>query len=130
MDLQWDISYRIAYTIVYGGERVSVGVRDYLKKETQNQYLKDDSIRLDLSISKGDWKQEFEDRPGPFNYTPWAAKDQPEFPTFELNLGTIYYFLTTNLLLPGRKVIEVDTSPSGGLRIPRDFYIVGNVVKK
>ena len=34
--------------------------------------------------------------------------------------------MTTNILAPGKKVINVDTA--AGLRIPHDYYVVGNVV--
>lgn len=49
----------------------------------------------------------------------------PQLPTFDLDLVNMYFFFTTNLLLPDRKVIDIDTA--AGLRIPRDFYIVGHV---
>ena len=60
------------------------------------------------------------------DYPSWAVQQLPTFSTLQLDLGNLYFFLTTNLLLPSRKVISIDTD--AGLRIPRDFYIVGSIV--
>ena len=98
--------------------------------------LSDDKIQMNLKIAQGDW-----DKPkvevknydwlsrwlgGRDHY--WFESVLPTMPSFEMDMGSLYFFLTTNLLMPGKRVISIDASNAGGLRIPHDYYIVGKVV--
>lgn len=58
----------------------------------------------------------------------WIHGLLPELPAFDLKLGSLNFFLTTNLLTPSKTVIKVDTDT--GLMIPGDFYVVGKVNNK
>ncbi len=50
------------------------------------------------------------------------------FPTLHVDMHGFDFFRTTNLLAPGKHMIEVD--PGAGVSTPRDFLIVGQVVKQ
>jgi hypothetical protein len=97
-----------------------------------NTTVTDHFIQMDLKVDKKDWK---------FQVTKdwsWFPTDrqlgfedvQPVLPSFTISMGSMDFFLTTNLLLPGEKVIDVDKSDAAGLRIPHDYMLVGNVVHK
>ncbi|MFP3637869.1 hypothetical protein [Paraburkholderia sp. SIMBA_054] len=46
-------------------------------------------------------------------------------PDISLNLPNLNFFATTNLLAPGKHVVDIDMS--AGIRTPKDFLILGNV---
>jgi len=54
----------------------------------------------------------------------WMKSLKPDIDFPEVGMG---FFLTTNLLLPGAKVISLDSV--AGLRFPRDIMLVGDVVQ-
>lgn len=56
----------------------------------------------------------------------WIRNLSVAIPTFTLHLGNLYFFLTTNLLIPTKRVIDID--PKMGIQIPGDLYLVGRVV--
>ncbi|KAH7885595.1 hypothetical protein F5I97DRAFT_1811425 [Phlebopus sp. FC_14] len=100
--------------------------------------LDDYSLKMDCSVSKGDWKVTFkpEDRGGwdkfwrgPDTVPKWMKGLDVEVPDFNLHLGSVDFFLTTNLLFPGDKQV-IDVDKKTGLHIPADLYIVGTVKTK
>ena len=146
--LTWSFGYEIQYEwshceqLKTGPHRVHqygvANIKHGLNKRTSN-ILTDSALKLDISIYKGDWSKEIKnDNPsiwsslfgGQMAVPGWVIDMLPEVPGFAITLGDLHFFLTTNLLLPGQKVIAVDASANRGLRIPRDFYIVGKIVKK
>ena len=48
-------------------------------------------------------------------------------PRPKLDTGGLGFFLTTNLLNPGAKVIEIDKDV--GMRLPKDMVLVGDIVQ-
>ncbi|KAH7881761.1 hypothetical protein F5I97DRAFT_1818388 [Phlebopus sp. FC_14] len=93
---------------------------------------------MDCSVSKGDWSVTFkpEDRGGwdkfwrgPDTVPKWMKGLDVEVPDFNLHLGSVDFFLTTNLLFPGDKQV-IDVDKKTGLHIPADLYIVGTVKTK
>lgn len=61
------------------------------------------------------------------SYPPYYKKDMTlKMPDINLKLEGLDFFLTTNLLSPGKKIIKVDTK--AGLKTPRDFLLVGEIV--
>lgn len=92
---------------------------------------------MDLSITASDWSQPvitqtaqsiFDELFNGVIDKGWFVSNLPTLPTPDLKMGSLDFFLTTNLLMPGQKVISIDSTV--GLRVPHDFYIVGNVVTK
>ncbi|GJJ09135.1 hypothetical protein Clacol_003357 [Clathrus columnatus] len=57
----------------------------------------------------------------------WVSSMNANHPKMDIDMGSLNFFVTTNLLLPSREVIDIDTSL--GVQVPGDFYIVGNVKK-
>ncbi|KAK0703599.1 hypothetical protein B0T26DRAFT_506872 [Lasiosphaeria miniovina] len=95
----------------------------------------DDTIDVQCSISKADWTVEMTpDDPsfwdaftGKRKVVPDWVKDLcPELPGFNINLGKLYFFRTTNLLMPTQKIISIDRGV--GLHVPQDFYLIGQLV--
>lgn len=37
----------------------------------------------------------------------WFDNSLPHMPSFNINMGSLDFFLTTNLLMPGKKVISI-----------------------
>ncbi|KAH7885569.1 hypothetical protein F5I97DRAFT_1414257 [Phlebopus sp. FC_14] len=100
--------------------------------------LDDYSLKMDCSISKSDWSVTFkpEDRGGwdrfwrgPDTVPKWMEGLDVEVADFNLHLGSVDFFLTTNLLFPGDKQV-IDVDKKTGLHIPADLYIVGTVKMK
>ncbi|KAH7885601.1 hypothetical protein F5I97DRAFT_1887277 [Phlebopus sp. FC_14] len=93
---------------------------------------------MDCSISKDDWKVTFEPEnrtawekflQGPDTVPKWMEGLDVEVPDFDLQLGSVDFFLTTNLLFPGDKQV-IDVDKKAGLHIPGDLYLVGTVKTK
>ncbi|KAH7881756.1 hypothetical protein F5I97DRAFT_1810475 [Phlebopus sp. FC_14] len=87
------------------------------------------------TLPKNDWNVTFkpEDRSGwdsfwdgPDVVPIWMKGLDVEIPDFDLQLGSVDFFLTTNLLFPGDKQV-IDIDRTAGLHIPGDVYLVGNV---
>ncbi|KAF7790743.1 hypothetical protein EIP86_001700 [Pleurotus ostreatoroseus] len=104
------------------------------KKSAFSSRLSDGTLDMDLAISQNDWDKPdvtktadsvFSDVFGTANPT-WFDSSLPSVPSVNIHMGSLYFFLTTNLLMPGKKVISIDAN--AGLRIPHDFYIVGTIV--
>ncbi|KAH7885603.1 hypothetical protein F5I97DRAFT_1811064 [Phlebopus sp. FC_14] len=100
--------------------------------------LDDYSLKMDCSISKDDWKVTFEPEKrsawekfweGPDTVPKWMKGLDVEVPDFDLQLGSVDFFLTTNLLFPGDKQV-IDVDKKAGLHIPGDLYLVGTVKTK
>lgn len=113
----------------------SCTVKNSLSKESAfSSKLSDGTLDMDLAISQDDWDKPdvtktadsvFSTVFGTDNPT-WFDSTLPSVPSFNLHMGSLYFFLTTNLLMPGKKVISIDAD--AGLRVPHDFYIVGTIV--
>ena len=112
-------------------------VHNALKKTSAfSDTLADDRLQMNLEINVSDWDPpSMKKTKGDLFFKifggdvpHWVASELPSMPSFELNMGSLYFLLTTNLLMPGEKVISIDTSSEGGLRIPHDYYLVGNIV--
>lgn len=87
---------------------------------------------MDLTIDSSDWKAPIVTKSNNDAFITifgtaqdWFLQNLPALPSVDLQMGSLYFFLTTNLLMPGKNVFNVDSSV--GLRIPQDFIIVGNV---
>ncbi|KAF7790744.1 hypothetical protein EIP86_001701 [Pleurotus ostreatoroseus] len=110
-------------------------VENSLSKESAfSSKLSDGTLDMDLAISERDWDKPkvtktadsaFSTVFGNANPT-WFDSTLPSMPSVNIHMGSLYFFLTTNLLMPGKKVISIDAN--AGLRIPHDFYIVGTIV--
>ena len=95
-------------------------------------------LHFDIGIDQSDWdKPDIQaDRPewweaygGVTGWKPSLATDAlPSLPSAKVELINFKFFMTTNLLLPGNKVINFEKSP--GARFPKDLYVVGHVTKK
>ncbi|KAH0832336.1 hypothetical protein J3R83DRAFT_13352 [Lanmaoa asiatica] len=112
--------------------------KDAAKPAQVVEFLDDHSFKLKCSISKDDWGAKFSSSKAS-DWEEWVEESGmlPEMatslaldvPTFELQLQSVDFFLTTNLLFPDDKqVIDVDTK--SGLHIPADLYLVGKVKTK
>lgn len=97
--------------------------------------LDDSTLQVDCSITRGDWSVSFagDDQSwistflgGRKEVPDWMKQLSVEVPSFQICFGKLDFFLTTNLLMPNRKVISIDTT--AGLQIPGDFYVVGKVI--
>ena len=95
----------------------------------------DYTLSIRCSIVKDDWKvdlasddQSWWDKfcGGTKDIPDWIKHLSSELPNLALELGSLYFFLTTNLLMPTRKVIKIDSYY--GIQVPGDFYLVGKVV--
>ena len=103
------------------------------KKSAFSSKLSDGTLDMDLAISQSDWDAPkvtktadsvFSNVFGNAHPT-WFDSTLPSVPSVNIHMGSLYFFLTTNLLMPGKKVISIDAN--AGLRIPHDFYIVGTI---
>ena len=95
-------------------------------------------LHLDIEIVSSDWNKpevKAEDvewwqyYAGRREYTYDVVKALPSsLPTAKIEIINFNFFMTTNLLLPGNKVIKFDKTP--GVRFPKDLYLVGIIAKK
>lgn len=137
--LQWDFTYDIHWsmTVVGGGPSASwwgtAKITNKLDKKNffDDSYLPQYKIHLDASCKPDDWSVTTTAEDHWYMFWKWAKdikemKDaRPDLPSFSLALLDLDFFMTTNLLLPGQKVIELDNKP--GSRFPRDLYLVGQI---
>ncbi|KAH7885609.1 hypothetical protein F5I97DRAFT_1928994 [Phlebopus sp. FC_14] len=100
--------------------------------------LDDYSLKIDCPISEDDWNVSFKVDDwsdwqifwkGRQTGSQWMKGLDVEVPDFVLQLGSVDFFLTTNLLFPGNKQV-IDVDRTAGLHIPGDLYIVGQVKTK
>jgi hypothetical protein len=140
----WSFSYKFDwyYYISAGGQSTTefgtVTATHLLDKALDTLTVLDDStLQIDCSISEGDWKvnldadkQSFWDSfLGGSNEVPdWIKALSVTMPSFVIHYGKFDYFLTTNLLMPTKKLISIDSSI--GVQVPGDVYIVGKLVSK
>lgn len=87
-------------------------------------------LHIDVGIDSSDWdRPDIKSHGGVTGWEPSFATDAlPSLPSTKVELITFKFFLTTNLLLPGSKVINFEKAP--GARFPKDLYVVGHVTKK
>lgn len=147
--IAWNYTYKFTYgttrfvpnpaggttTVDDGG---TCTVKNALRKTAAfSSKLSDGTLDMDLNIRQGDWDKPdvtktadsvfnkvFGNAEGP----QWFESSLPDMPSLALDMGSLNFFLTTNLLMPDQKVIAIDAD--AGLRIPHDYYIVGNVAKR
>lgn len=120
-----------------------VTIKNKLKENTPPKVIDDSKlpdyvVHLNVSIAASDWEKPdisaadpsyWESVAGATNWKPDSVVDAlPSLPTVNFELIDFNFFLTTNLLLPYRKVIRFDKDP--GVRFPRDLYVVGHVLEK
>ncbi|KAK6815970.1 hypothetical protein RU639_008987 [Aspergillus parasiticus] len=122
-------------TWAWGATGVWKGKANSTEKSQHSNYLRLDfaqdekwKIRTVPSDNKGDWN--------PFavqhNFVPegWS-KVNPPVPKLDLKMKALDYFLTTNLLLPGKHVFNAhnpsDATKATGLAVPRDLILTGDV---
>lgn len=143
----WDYTYKFKYGTTRfvpnpAGGTTSVDdsgtctVKNSLRKTAAfSSKLSDGTLDMDLNVKQGDWDAPevnktadsvFSDVFGTSNPT-WFDSSLPAMPSLSLDMGSLNFFLTTNLLMPDQKVIAIDSE--AGLRIPHDYYIVGQVAK-
>ncbi|GJJ09110.1 hypothetical protein Clacol_003332 [Clathrus columnatus] len=133
----WSYEYRFSWSaavVGLGESRGSATVQNTLNDNFPIKISEDYKLTLNFKVLKDDWSvkvipdsTDFWDQlGGGSDQTPtWILSMNIGIPDLEINMGSLDYFLTTNLLLPTRKVIDIDTEL--GLQIPGDFFIVGNV---
>jgi hypothetical protein len=137
--LEWKFSFEVGWSMSGWGYQASGTVKttDKLnkKKYIDSSSLSDYKVRLDASLKADDWELQYEtdnsewDKVfGAVDWIPNFAQVQPKLPSFDFQLFDIDFFLTTNLLLPNKKVIKFKTTP--GARMPRDLYLVGEFIHK
>ena len=96
-------------------------------------------LHMDVSIDPSDWERPHIqlDEPHWWEVVARATDWEPHFVTDALpslkvgskvELVNFNFFMTTNILLPGNKVIKFEKDP--GARFPKDLYVVGHVAKK
>lgn len=117
----------------------SVNITIDLKKEPIKLSLSNDNVTLaDVNISRPDfsvstkakscnWKETFtgcRETVPPY----YSGDMQLTIPSINIALHGFDFFRTTNLLAPGKHVIEVDAQ--AGVSTPHDFLMVGQVSKK
>ncbi|KAI1083349.1 hypothetical protein F5B20DRAFT_529653 [Whalleya microplaca] len=93
----------------------------------------DETINVGCKIRKDDWTQTiiadqngWAKFPGTESEVPaWATALLPEMPDFSISMGNLYSFRVTNLLMPQRKIITINTSV--GLQVSGWFYLVGKL---
>ncbi|BCS15668.1 hypothetical protein AKAW_11015 [Aspergillus luchuensis IFO 4308] len=98
--------------------------------DMENQW----DITDDWYAIEGDWLEMFnqwvyKDDKGPSDavFQRRQEKMRELRPTFHFGTLGLGFFLTTNLLNPGAKVIEIDKQV--GMRVPGDLLLVGKVVQ-
>ncbi|KAG6379339.1 hypothetical protein JVT61DRAFT_11799 [Boletus reticuloceps] len=112
--------------------------KDSDKRAKLVTFLDDYSFKLECSVSKDDWGDNFE-ADDPSGWEEWVGKRGVvpdwvkslhfDLPNFELPLESVNFFLTTNLLFPDDKQV-IDIDKTSGLHIPADLYLVGKVKTK
>jgi len=100
--------------------------------------LDDSTLTIDCSITQADWTVALEGAEKSFwekllggasEVVPqWIKALSVAMPDFKISFGKLDFFLTTNLLMPGKKLIEIDHDI--GIQVPGDFYIVGKLITK
>ncbi len=86
----------------------------------------------DFDVRSSDFKIDARDVPN--LHSLYLGRDVPEYyknlpleiPKVDTQLGGINFFLTTNLIAPGKAVIDIQSDK--GVQTPHDFLIVGNVI--
>ncbi|KAH7885599.1 hypothetical protein F5I97DRAFT_1811035, partial [Phlebopus sp. FC_14] len=137
--ISWEWQYSCKWRYVRAGPSgVGGSVQDHITDGTTtaiHTLPKDPNTHPKLA---SDWKVTFkpEDRDGwdkfwrgPDTVPKWMKGLDVEVPDFDLHLGSVESFLTTNLLFPGDKQV-IDVDKKTGLHIPADLYIVGAVKTK
>ncbi|GJJ13686.1 hypothetical protein Clacol_007942 [Clathrus columnatus] len=115
----------------------TVTVENTLNKAFPAIGLADDyTMKIRFLIEKDDWNVEtkphdptfWDELGGGVKETPrWVKNMNVHIPAIDFNMGSLDFFLTTNLLLPSREVIDIDKNL--GVQVPNDFFIIGNVKK-
>ena len=93
-------------------------------------WTKDTNWRINTAAQPRAWWQWFCN--GNPNSVPEHFKNlQVPGPDVDLTMDSLDYFLTTNLLYPGKHVFQVDTpssdSTAKGLALPRDLILTGTI---
>ncbi|EAW19828.1 uncharacterized protein NFIA_094480 [Aspergillus fischeri NRRL 181] len=124
----WKFDYHFTWSFYHDDRYAGMGGRSYGSNGgiTATHTL-DKKLAFDWSVDLvGDDKNWWEQFCGGTKTIPdWVKNLSVQMPTFTLHLGSLYFFLTTNLLLPSQQVITVDTRT--GIQIPGDLYLVGFV---
>lgn len=117
-------------------EHGGVTVTNTIDTRLGSTTLVDDyTFKIGVSIRKDDWKhkvdpdsQGFWDKftGGRENVPEWVEGLAVEVPNFDIDCGSMEFFLTTNLLTPSRKVIRIDKDL--GLQVVGAVYIGGDVI--
>lgn len=115
-------------------------ITNKLKKQQNmdSSKLSEYEVHMDVGVSAGDWdtpKIVNDESSGWANF--WSTFDPnivsgalpSALPSPQFKLLDFKFFVLTNLLLPGSKVIEF-AKDGPGFRFPRDLYVVGQVVVK
>ncbi|KAF8817288.1 hypothetical protein BYT27DRAFT_7153443 [Phlegmacium glaucopus] len=96
-------------------------------------------VHMDVSIDSSDWDKPdikadettwWEKIAGATDWKPTLVTDAlpSSLPSVKVELINFNFFVTTNLLLPGSKMINFKKDP--GARFPKDLYVVGHVATK
>ena len=141
--MNWSFSFSIHWTEwIYPktNNEGDVTISNQLKTASASKSIDDSElpsyvVSLDASIAASDWDTPVYTSPdlsgwqkiaGETDWKPdFVVDNLPALPTMNFKLIDFNFFMTTNLLLPGSKVITFDKDP--GVRFPRDLYVVGQV---
>ncbi|GJJ09107.1 hypothetical protein Clacol_003329 [Clathrus columnatus] len=136
----WSYKYKFSWdeysALGDGSDRNgSVTVENTLDEDTYPVKLENEyTLEVNFKIRKEKWKvtatpdsQSFWDiiNGGSTKVPSWTKDLNVFLPEMNIDMGSLDFFLTTNLLLPSREVIDIDTKL--GVQVPGDFYLVGSV---
>ena len=97
--------------------------------------MDDYTFKIGVSIRKDDWTHKLDpDSPGFWDrftggtetVPDWVKDLAVEVPHFDIDCGSMEFFLTTNLLTPSRQVIRIDKNL--GLLVVGAVYLGGDVI--
>ncbi|NTU73693.1 hypothetical protein HGB07_06035 [Candidatus Roizmanbacteria bacterium] len=133
-DVNWEIIKNDKWSTFENSVKGSATGTLSLNKQTQCQVNKDGTLVLaDIDISGSDFTLSITGSSGAFGLSIKDSflnqKMKIEYTSsFHMALHGFDFFLATNLLAPGKQIIELDATV--GSAVPHDFLIVGKVVQK